>query len=222
MTVVSSSTSSPNPSLFVTHLVQHSLMRTYFTTLGDSAHPNSPDPRIRAITNFQELLLISFREFSLITTELIQSERRRFRGEVVKGIEGFARRGAVRGLTDLGRLGKERVGVVYDLLYRAICAVPMGVMQGGRIGGKKMGLGMGEKGGEDERAKEGMLVNTGAVGEGMEEKMETRIGLRTFQYFLSEVATWARNEKVVINGFQVRLFFLSFAFGIGLIVGWFL
>ena len=53
----------------------------------------------------------------------------------------------------------------------------------------------------------GTLLDTGAVGEGMEEKMETRIGLRTFQYFLSEVATWARNEKVVINGFQVGFFF---------------
>jgi hypothetical protein len=173
-------------------------MRTYFTTLGDSAHPLSPDPRARAITNFQELLLISFREFSLITTEVIHSERRRFRGEVVRGIEGFARRAAVRGLTDFGRLGKERVGVVYDVLYKAICVVPGGVVQGG-------------KGAKD--AKEGVLVNTGAVGEGMEERVETRIGLRTFQYFLSEVATWARNEKVVMNGFQVGSF-SSFLFSL--------
>jgi hypothetical protein len=111
-------------------------------------------------------------------------------------------------LVDLGRLGKERVGVVYDLLYKAICVVPTGVIQGGRVTlNKGQGMGMGEKPREDKRAREGILVNTGAVGEGMEEKMETRIGLRTFQYFLSEVATWARNEKVVINGFQVGFFF---------------
>jgi TBC1 domain family member 8/9 len=36
-----------------------------------------------------------------------------------------------------------------------------------------------------------------------DEKPETRIELRTFQYFLSEIATWARDEKVVSNGFQV-------------------
>lgn len=99
------------------------LMRLYFTTLGDSAHPNSPDPRLRAITNFQHLLLIAFREFSLITSETIHSERRRFRGEVVLGIEGFARRAAVRSLRDFGRLGKEGVGRVYDLLYSALCIV---------------------------------------------------------------------------------------------------
>jgi hypothetical protein len=36
-----------------------------------------------------------------------------------------------------------------------------------------------------------------------EEKPETRIELRTFRYFLSEIATWARDEKIVMNGFQV-------------------
>ena len=34
-------------------------MRDYFSSLGDSAYPNSTDPRARAITRFQELLLIS-------------------------------------------------------------------------------------------------------------------------------------------------------------------
>jgi TBC1 domain family member 8/9 len=181
-------------------------MRTYFTTLGDSAHPNSSDPRARAITNFQELLLVSFREFSIITSETIHSERRRFRGEVVVGIEGFARRAAVRSLKDFGRLGKERAGLVYDVLYRAMCVVPPPpvVVVGGGKGGEGQGQG------------QGRLVDTGAVGEGMEEKPETRIGLRTFQYFLSEVATWARNEKVVMNGFQVGLFF-SFLFEFGLL-----
>jgi TBC1 domain family member 8/9 len=170
-------------------------MRTYFTTLGDSAHPNSIDPRARAITNFQELLLVSFREFSIITSETINSERRRFRGEVVVGIEGFARRAAVRSLRDFGQLGKERVGLVYDVLYRAMCVVPMPPVV---------------------VASEKRLVNTGLVGEGVEEKPETRIGLRTFQYFLSEVATWARNEKVVRNGFQVScVFFSGWLLGVG-------
>jgi len=41
--------------------------------------------------------------------------------------------------------------------------------------------------------------------DGHEEKPETRIGLRTFQHFLSEIATWARDEKIVTNGFQQRV-----------------
>lgn len=99
----------------------------------------------------------------------------------------------MRSLKDLGRLGKERVGIVYDVLYRAMCAVgDSGAAGGGQAAGGE---------------KEGVLVNTGLVGEG-EEKLETRVGLKTFQYFLSDVATWARNEKIVMNGFQVGVPFL--------------
>jgi len=154
-------------------------MRDYFASLGESAHPNSSDPRARAITVFQELLLISFREFSIITDEIIQSERKRFRGEIIHGIESFAKRGAVRNLRSLGRFNKEQAGLVYDALYQAMCIVPP----------------------PPTSAPPPTLFTTG---EGHEERPETRIGLRTFQQFLSEVATWARDDKIVKNGFQVR------------------
>ncbi|KAJ6568400.1 rab-GTPase-TBC domain-containing protein [Mycena vulgaris] len=135
------------------------LMRDYFASLGDSAHPNSPDPRARAITRFQELLLVSFREFSVITDEMILSERRRFRSEIIHSIESFSKRSAIRNLKSLGRFSKEQAGLVYDALYKAMCI----------------------------------------------EKPETRIELRTFQFFLSEIATWARDERIVSNGFQRRV-----------------
>lgn len=157
-------------------------MRDYFASLGDSAHPNSSDPRARAITHFQELLLVSFREFSVISDETIHSERRKFRNEVIHGIESFARRSAVRNLRSLDRFEKEQAGLVYDALYKAMCVVPPPAPVRPPV----------------------MLVSPG-LGESTEEKPETRIGLRTFQYFLSEIATWARNEKVVMNGFQVCL-----------------
>jgi hypothetical protein len=38
------------------------------------------------------------------------------------------------------------------------------------------------------------------------------IELRRFQYFLSEVATWARNAKVAMNGFQVGFALFPFCF----------
>jgi hypothetical protein len=152
-------------------------MRDYFATLGDSAHPNSPDPRARAITRFQELLLVSFREFSVITDETILSERKKFRGEIIHSIESFARRSAVRNLKNLGRFNKEQGGLIYDALYQAMCAVPPSVV-----------------------APSPPLFTTN---DGNEERPETRIGLRTFQYFLSEIATWARDERIVINGIQV-------------------
>ncbi|KAF9019049.1 TBC-domain-containing protein [Hymenopellis radicata] len=45
--------------------------------------------------------------------------------------------------------------------------------------------------------------------DGTEEKPETRIGLKTFQYFLSEIASWARDERIVSNGFQNKDGFLT-------------
>jgi hypothetical protein len=156
-------------------------MRDYFASLGNSAHPTSSDPRARSITRFQELLLVSFREFSIITDDTIISERRRLRGEVVHSLESFAKRAAVRNLRSLGRLDKESAGLVYDALYRAMCIEPP----------------------PPAAAPPPSLV---LAKDAPEERPETRIGLRTFKVFLSEIATWARDEKIVRNGFQVRLF----------------
>lgn len=153
-------------------------MREYFATLGDSAHPHSSDPRARAITRFQELLLVSFREFAVITDETIISERRRLRGEIIHEIESFAKRSAIRNLKTLGRFTKEQAGLVYDALYKAMCTVPPPVPM----------------------SPPPSLLSQDAE----DQRPETRIGLRTFREFLSEIATWARNEKIVLNGFQVR------------------
>ncbi|KAJ7803212.1 rab-GTPase-TBC domain-containing protein [Mycena olivaceomarginata] len=168
------------------------LMRDYFASLGESAHPTSPDPRARAITRFQELLLVSFREFSVITDDMILSERRRFRSEIIHSIESFSKRSAIRNLKSLGRFNKEQAGLIYDALYKAMCIVPPP---------------------PDVPPPPSLISTSGEVG-GTEEKPETRIQLRTFQFFLSEIATWARDERIVSNGFQIaehefidRLFF---------------
>ncbi|KAF5338621.1 hypothetical protein D9611_012738 [Ephemerocybe angulata] len=155
-------------------------MRDYFASLGESAHPDSPDPRARAITNFQELLLVSFREFSVISDETILSERKRYRSEIIHSIESFAKRSAIRNLRTFGRFTKEQVGFVYDALYKAMCLVPP----------------------PPTSAPPPTLFTTG---DGSEEKPETRIELKTFRHLLSEVATWARDEKIVMNGFQQRI-----------------
>jgi hypothetical protein len=155
-------------------------MRDYFSSLGDSAHPNSPDPRARAITKFQELLLVSFREFAVITEDTIFSERRRFRNEIISSIESFSKRASIRNLKTLERFRKEQVGSIYDALFKAVCVEPPPAPAPVPIS----------------------LLTTKDV---FEERPETRIGPKTFRVFLSEIATWARDEKVVINGFQVCL-----------------
>ncbi|KAI8985785.1 TBC-domain-containing protein [Trametes punicea] len=156
------------------------LMREYFASLGDSAHPNSSDPRARAITRFQELLLVSFREFAIITDETIQSERRKYRSEIVHSIESFSKRAAIRNLRTLERFTKEQVGFIYDALFKAICIEPPPAVS---------------------LPPPSLLTTKDQA----EERPETRIGLKTFRVFLSEICTWARTEKIVSNGFQQRV-----------------
>jgi TBC1 domain family member 8/9 len=156
------------------------LMRAYFNSLDDSANPNSSDPRARAITKFQELLLISFREFGIITEETILSERRRFRNEVISSLEAFSKRSAIRNLKSLERFNKEQVGFIYDALFKAVCVEPPP---------------------PNPVPPQATLVTTKDFAE---ERPETRVGLNTFRVFLSEIATWARDEKIVMNGFQVH------------------
>ncbi|KAF8315771.1 hypothetical protein F5887DRAFT_1228861 [Amanita rubescens] len=152
------------------------VMREYFASLDQSAHPS---PRSRAITRFQELLLIPFREFSVITEEMILSERKRFQNEIIHNIKAFSKRAVVRNLKTLGRFSKEQAGLIYNALYKAMCIEPA----------------------PPATAPPPSLFTTN---DGHEGKPESRIGLRTFRHFLSEIATWARDEKmIVMNGLTV-------------------
>ncbi|CED83364.1 GTPase-activating protein VRP [Phaffia rhodozyma] len=154
-----------------------SLMRDYFATIGDSAHPESDDPRVRSITNFQELLVVAFREFNIITEETILSERKRFRADIADEIESFSKRAAVRNLKSLGSFTKEQISIIYDKFFTAVCSDP--------------------------KRKEGDSLPTTTSAIADDGRTETRIDLNIFKVFLSEVLTWAREDTVTITlGFE--------------------
>lgn len=121
---------------------------------------------------------MSFREFAIITDETIQNERKKYRSEIVHSIESFSKRSAVRNLRTLHRFTKEQAGFIYDALFKAICIEPPPAAS----------------------LPPPSLLTTK---EGQEDRPETRIEMKTFRVFLSEIATWARTEKIVSNGFQV-------------------
>ncbi|GAK62780.1 TBC-domain-containing protein [Moesziomyces antarcticus] len=182
-----------------------SLIRGYFRSLGDSAHPNSTNPRHRQITNFQELLVVAFREFGVVTDETIASERRRFRQEIVQEIELFAKRSAIRNLKDHGRFTKDQIGLVYDQvvesIYRARHA-PGATLE------TKASPNAGIVANDPKEVMEKALArdrNAEGGEETLNDYKEMRIDLKTFRLFLGEVATWARDEYVVSNGFQERI-----------------
>lgn len=165
-------------------------MRNYFATLGDSAHPSHSDPRVRAITNFQELLVVAFREFNVITDDTIFSERRRFRAIIADEIENFSKRAAVRNLKTTGRFSRDQVGMIYDKFFAAVVANP------GNMGSSSAGT--------PTEASPGPPLTPGSAQDSAG-KLETRIDLKTFKIFLSEIATWARDETITANAFSQRV-----------------
>lgn len=164
-----------------------SLMRNYFATIGDSAHPNHPDPRVRAITNFQELLVVAFREFNVIGDDTIQAERKRLRAIISDEIEKFSKRAAVRNLKAVGSFDKEQVGIIYDHYFAAVCSP------------ESNGGGSGEA-----TPKPGDQFAPPRIQVDAQGRVETRIDLKTFKVFLSEIVTWGREETVTTNAFMQR------------------
>ncbi len=182
-----------------------SLIRGYFRSLGDSAHPNSTNPRHRQITNFQELLVVAFREFGVVTDETIASERRRFRQEIVQEIELFAKRSAIRNLKDHGRFTKDQIGLVYDQVVESIYRARHAP---GATPETKASPNAGIVANDPKEVMEKALArdrNAEGGEETLNDYKEMRIDLKTFRLFLGEVATWARDEYVVSNGFQERI-----------------
>nr|ASF90223.1 hypothetical protein SPAR02025 [Bartheletia paradoxa] len=186
------------------------LMRDYFAKLNDSAHPDSADPRVRQITNFQELLVVAFREFGGITDDVIASERKKFRGEVIQSIESFAKRAAVRNLASHGRFTKDQVGIIYDRFFAALCSTPL--KRSASISSTMSASGSSQTPlsslSTSSTNSDSLVVVSAPVSNATlsaDGRIEARIDLRAFRVLLADVCTWAREELVVSNGFQQRI-----------------
>ena len=158
-----------------------SCMRSYFGSLGDSAHPHSDDPQLRQITKFQELLVVSFREFGIITDELIANERKRFKTDVVESIENFAKRAQLRNLKFNGQFDKTQLSRIFDNFQLAI------------LKDKE------NKAKSPQSHKHASLSLQQHVDE--DDRPEVRIDSDVFAILLAEIATWAGDTFVVKMGF---------------------
>lgn len=104
-----------------------SVLKSYFARLGESAHPKSENPKHRAITNFQALMVVAFKEFDGITQHTISEQRSKHKHAVLANIESFAKRTSIRNLgpeskklsaTDLGFLYDRFYGILYERQQR--------------------------------------------------------------------------------------------------------
>lgn len=95
-----------------------SVLKSYFSRLDESAHPKSENPKLRAVTKFQELMVVAFKEFSGITHSTITELRLKNKDAVLNNIENFAKRTAIRNLgPDSKLLTNEELGALYDRFY---------------------------------------------------------------------------------------------------------
>ncbi|KAF2104211.1 TBC-domain-containing protein, partial [Rhizodiscina lignyota] len=95
-----------------------SVLKSYFSRLDESAHPKSENPKIRAITKFQELMVVAFKEFAGITQSTIAEQRSKHKEAVLDNIENFAKRTSIRNLgPESKKLSQNDLGFLYDRFY---------------------------------------------------------------------------------------------------------
>jgi hypothetical protein len=98
-----------------------SVLKSYFSRLDESAHPRSENPKLRAITRFQELMVVAFKEFSGITHSTIIEQREKHKDAVLENIESFAKRTSIRNLgPDSKRLSMDDLALIYDRFYEVL------------------------------------------------------------------------------------------------------
>ncbi|GAA5952670.1 hypothetical protein JCM10213_005221 [Rhodosporidiobolus nylandii] len=182
------------------------VLKAYFTTLGDSAHPNAHDPRQRQITKFQELFVVAFREFSIISDDTIISERKRFRAEVLVSIETFAKRTAIRNLQSPKRLDKDQLGLAYDHFQLAVLKqkererVASSSAPRSRASSVNAAAASPHSSGFSPKPSDATSTSSNSKPPKEETRPEDRIDRQAFGGFMAVVASWARDEKVVKNG----------------------
>lgn len=95
-----------------------SVLKTYFSRLDESAHPKSENPKLRAVTRFQELMVVAFKEFAGITQNTISEQRAKHKDAVLENIESFAKRTSIRNLgPESKKLSLNDLGFLYDKFY---------------------------------------------------------------------------------------------------------
>ncbi|CAK7229555.1 GTPase activating protein (GAP) [Sporothrix curviconia] len=95
-----------------------SVLKAYFSRLDESAHPRSDNPKLRAVTRFQELMVVAFKEFAGITNATIADLRQKNKDAVLNNIENFTKRTAIRNLgPDSKVLSTQELGGLYDRFY---------------------------------------------------------------------------------------------------------
>lgn len=171
-----------------------SVLKTYFVTLDESAHPKSENSKMRAITKFQELLVVALQEFQGITQQAISEQRGKHKDAVLENIENFAKRTSIRNLgADSKMLSANDLGYLYDRFYGILYERQQRLQimrqevdrnaKAGTLKANEVVTGVASNSG----------VEMGRVGLG---PIPTQMNYDAFRQFLSGVARWAVADSV--------------------------
>ncbi|KAI9371372.1 rab-GTPase-TBC domain-containing protein [Aspergillus egyptiacus] len=166
-----------------------SVLKSYFSRLDESAHPRSENPKLRAITRFQELMVVAFKEFSQITHQTIVDQRAKHKDAVLDNIESFAKRTSIRNLgPDSKKLSMDDLGTIYDRYYEVLYDYQ-----------QRQKLLEAERRRQEKRKSERFSVigpsvdrEVGRVGLG---PSPTHMDYDAFREFLAATAKWARADS---------------------------
>ncbi|KAI9726945.1 MAG: hypothetical protein M1828_000293 [Chrysothrix sp. TS-e1954] len=170
-----------------------SVLKSYFSRLDESAHPKSENEKFRAITKFQELLVVALQEFSNITQQTISDQRARHKDAVLENIENFAKRTSIRNLgpeskklsvNDLGLLYDRFYGILYERQQRAqiIREESDRTAKAGKLKANELVTGVASN----------STVEMGRVGLG---PSPTQMNYDAFREFLGGIARWAVGDR---------------------------
>lgn len=97
-----------------------SVLKEYFHTLDQPAHPHASNPKFTAITKFQELLVTAFKEFSVINDDTVQKHRNKHKDTIFTNVSTFVKRTELRNLPKTPNLSQEDISKLYDRFYSIV------------------------------------------------------------------------------------------------------
>ncbi|KAJ3188481.1 hypothetical protein HK101_009144 [Irineochytrium annulatum] len=96
------------------------VLKTYFASLGDIVKSTDPATSTRTITKFNQLMLTAYREFQVVTHDMIVDLRKSLKLKVVQGLDTYAKRSVIRNLTFTPKFTKEELFFLCDQYFSVL------------------------------------------------------------------------------------------------------
>ena len=94
------------------------IFKSYFNSLDEEVTNSVVSMSLeKSISRFNELIIVAAREFNKITPDTVREMRKSHQLKVAHGVESFAKRSAVRLVSEKCKLSKEYLGMLYDKFY---------------------------------------------------------------------------------------------------------